>query len=349
MITTYNKVIMNFLSTNQKIQLRNPIFVGVLANTELSTVDGLSGAGPSPKGSLLVPVLDAELITTGRITTSDATPNTKSGCPTPASITRAMLELSKVPFLFVNAGMVHTPTVPMMEMYGKSGIDPRSGPALPDAEMIIKNGEIIGSMLSKTFNELVIGECVPGGTTTALCVLRALGINAKVSSASINAPSSLKEEVWDLVHKRIGDNNSPDKILLETGDPMMAAVIGLIRGYKGTVYLAGGTQMLSVTALLKEIDFQSFKKISAVVTTVYVRDDKYADCAKIALTIGIPVIYVDPDFGNYGHSGLARYCIGEVKEGMGCGGAMFLAYALGKTEEEIRDAVVRFVDGYCSS
>jgi len=96
---------MVFLSRPSEYQPKNPLFVGILANTMLSTVPGLSGAGPNPEGSLLVPVLDAELIWQGKITSMDATPNTKTGCPTPASITRAVLELTGASCPFVNAGL----------------------------------------------------------------------------------------------------------------------------------------------------------------------------------------------------------------------------------------------------
>jgi len=62
--------------------------------------------------------------------------------------------------------------------------------------------------------------------------------------------------------------------------------------------------------------------------------------------IGTPVYYVDPGFGELGHSGLARYCIGEVKEGMGAGGAMFLAWLMGHSPDAIRKKILHTVHGY---
>ena len=56
--------------------------------------------------------------------------------------------------------------------------------------------------------------------------------------------------------------------------------------------------------------------------------------------------YVDPGFGTLGHPGLARYCIGEVKEGMGAGGAMLLAALLGHTPEAIRQQILSTVMMY---
>jgi len=42
-----------------------------------------------------------------------------------------------------------------------------------------------------------------------------------------------------------------------------------------------------------------------VVTTCYVRDDPSANFAETASQIGVQVTYVDPEFGEIGHSGLA--------------------------------------------
>lgn len=333
---------MVFLSRPHTFQPKRPLFVGILANTMLSTVPGLSGAGPNPKGSLLVPILDAELIWQGAITSSDATPNTPTGCPTPASITRAVLELTHVSPLFINAGLAHRPTVPVFDLNTKAGEDPRSGPAVPDACRLYDEGVRIGRLLS-AHDLLVVGECVPGGTTTALCVLRSLGYDAKVSSASVKNPDSMKEEIYHAVSGRIGRTfQSPLDVIRETGDPMMAVAAGIAEGFSGMMLLAGGTQMLAVAAVIKALG----RKIPEVVTTVYVRDDPNASCDKTARDIGASITYVDPGFGEIGHSGLVRYCIGEVKEGMGCGGVMMLGSLLGHSPEEITGSIVSFVSGY---
>jgi NaMN:DMB phosphoribosyltransferase len=77
-----------------------------------------------------------------------------------------------------------------------------------------------------------------------------------------------------------------------------------------------------------------------------VRDDPSANVRHIAEQIGLDIIFVDPGFGDLGHAGLARYCIGEVKEGMGAGGAMFLARLLGHSEDEIRKTILTAVRAY---
>jgi len=335
---------MEFLSEIPDITFKNPIFCGILGNTLLSTVPGVSGAGATPEKTLLTPVLDAELITWGAITSHPVRPDTPTGCPTPASITRAMMELCSLQPLFINAGLRHTPTVPCLDVYGRIGDDPRLRDAVPRAQDLVLKGEVIGSFLSKSSDLLVLGECVPGGTTTALCVMRALGYEASVSSSFVNNPVTIKEEICRGALERIKADaiTSPLDIMRYSGDPMMPVAVGIAKTYTGELILAGGTQMLAVSAVIKA----EGRPLPYVVTTSYVRDDPSANVQQIARQIGVEIIFVDPGFGDIGHSGLARYCIGEVKEGMGAGGAMCLAYLLGHSPDTIRKTILAAVNTY---
>jgi uncharacterized protein (TIGR00303 family) len=336
---------MGFLSEKPEITFNSPIFCGILGNTLLSTVPGVSGAGATPEKTLLTPVLDAELVTYGAITSYPVRPDTPTGCPTPASITRAMTVLCSLQPIFINAGLRHTPTVPCLDVYGMVGEDPRFRDAVPNAKDLARKGEVIGKILSKSSDLLVLGECVPGGTTTALCVLRALGYRASVSSSFVSNPVMIKEEICRKAIERIREDSitSPLDIMRYTGDPMMPVAAGIAKTYSGELLLAGGTQMLAVCALIKA----EGGALPHVVTTSYVRDDPSANVQQLAGQIGVKIIYVDPGFGEIGHSGLARYCIGEVKEGMGAGGAMCLANLMGHTPETIRQTILDAVNTYC--
>jgi uncharacterized protein (TIGR00303 family) len=335
---------MDFLSEKPDITFRSPLFAGILANTLLSTVPGISGAGPGPEKTLLTPNLDAELITNGAITSTTGNPNTPTGCPTPATITRAMMVLTGIKPLFINAGLRHTPSVPCLDAYGEVAGDPRHGDALPSADRLFVQGERIESFLSDRSDLLVLGECVPGGTTTALCLLRALGYEASVSSSFVKNPVLIKEEVCRLALERTkaGGRSAPLDLVRSLGDPMMPVAAGIAKRYTGTLVLAGGTQMLAVSALIRALG----QPVPRVVTTSYVRDDLTADVPALARRIGVHVTYVDPGFGDLGHAGLARYCIGEVKEGMGAGGAMFLANLMGYSPDAIRQAILSTVQEY---
>jgi uncharacterized protein (TIGR00303 family) len=335
---------MPFLSGAPPFRPQNPAFAIVLGNTLLSTVPGVSGAGMSPGKTVLTPVLDSELITRGDIRSRKWKPNTPTGCPTPAVITRAMMVLLGLEPLFVNAGLTTRPVVPCLDVYGEPGGDPREGDAVPRARDLYTSGEQVGRFLSRSADLLVLGECVPGGTTTALCVLRGLDIPASVSSSFVNNPVVLKEAICARVRERIRAESATDplEIIRIGGDPMLAVAAGIASAFRGDLVLAGGTQMLAVAAVLRELG----KKVPPVATTVYVRDDPSAGFAATAEMIGARVYYIDPGVGALGHPGLARYCVGEVKEGIGAGGAMFLARVMGKGEDEIRDTILSTVSSY---
>jgi uncharacterized protein (TIGR00303 family) len=335
---------MGFLSETPDFKFKKPLFCAILGNTLLSTVPGVSGAGSTPDNTLLTPILDAELIVQGAITSHPIKPNTPTGCPTPASITRSMMELCGLQALFINAGLRHTPTVTCLDVYGDIGEDPRFRDAVPRAQILFEQGKQIGKFLSGSGDLIVLGECVPGGTTTALCVLRALGYDASVSSSFVDNPVSRKEEICRLALERIRIDHvtAPLDVLQYTGDPMMPLAAGIASTYTGHLLLAGGTQMLAVCAIIKAMGLS----LPSLVTTSYVRDDSSANVEQIARQIGVKIFYVDPGFGDIGHTGLARYCIGEVKEGMGAGGAMCLAHLLGYSPEAIRAKILRTVNAY---
>ena len=335
---------MEFISEKPDFSFRSPLFAGILANTLLSTVPGISGAGPSPEKTLLTPNLDAELIVNGAITSIPAKSDTPTGCPTPATITRAMMMLTGQTPLFINAGLRHTPVVPCLDVYAEPAGDPRSGDALPAAARLFEQGQRIGTFLSTRCDLLVLGESVPGGTTTALCLLRALGYKATVSSSYVNNPVSLKEEVCRQALDRVMKTGytTPHDLVRALGDPMMPVAAGISKTYSGTLILAGGTQMLAVSALIRALD----QPLPRVVTTSYVRDDASATMQLLAESIGVHVTYVNPGFDTIGHAGLARYCIGEVKEGMGAGGAMYLAFLMGHSPAAIHRAILKTVSAY---
>ncbi|MDD1672926.1 MAG: TIGR00303 family protein [Methanomicrobiales archaeon] len=321
-----------------------PIFSIILGNTLLSTLPGISGAGPTPKKTLFTPNLDSELVLNGSIQSQPSKPNTPTGCPTPATITRAMMELMDLTPLFINAGLVNPPVIPCLDVYGVPGRDPRTQDAVPKAEELYERGYWVGRYFSRCGDLLVLGECVPGGTTTALCVLRALGYKAQVSSSFITNPLHLKQEVCDMVVARIGREGitNPLDIVRYAGDPMLAVAPGIVQGFQGQVMLAGGTQMLAVSAVLSKMGVS----LPSIGTTEYVKGDPSASFEKTAREIGVQAYYIDPDFGDLGHTGLARYCIGEVKEGMGAGGAMILACMLGFGPEEIRGKIFQVVQAF---
>ena len=123
---------------------------------------------------------------------------------------------------------------------------------------------------------MTIGESIPGGTTTALAVLKSFGIDAHVSSSMPKNPESLKNEIVEKALKR-SDSKDPFKIIANAGDPMIPFVAGMLSSASEitNVILAGGTQMTAVLALAETIGYD--KDRTALGTTSYIIDDKSAN------------------------------------------------------------------------
>ena len=245
---------MSFVSARADFEPEAPMFALILANSLVSTIPGVSGAGESPEKSLLVPPLDAELIINGELSGEGVTPNTPTGCPTPAVLTLAMMDLIGMHPLMIAAGIESEITVPYLNIGGKIGGDPRNGNAVPDARKLYERGVKTGEYLSQTCDMLVLGECLPGGTTTALCVLRALGYAAKVSSCLVNNPVEQKEQIAQEALARVAEAHVSDplEIVAMVGDPMIPVAAGIAEGYSGKLFLAGlfvhwGTQFLTLS------------------------------------------------------------------------------------------------------
>ena len=96
---------MSFVSARADFEPEAPMFALILANSLVSTIPGVSGAGESPEKSLLVPPLDAELIINGELSGDGATPQTPTGYPTPAVPTLALMDLIGMPQFTSAAGI----------------------------------------------------------------------------------------------------------------------------------------------------------------------------------------------------------------------------------------------------
>ncbi len=334
---------MSFVSSRVNFEAESPLFAVVLANSIVSTIPGVSGAGENSESSLFVPPLDAELIINGELA-GDMTPNTPTGCPTPAVISLSMMDLMGMKPLMIASGIKYPMAVPHMNVGGEMGGDPREGNAVPEAKALFEKGRWVGEFLSQSHDLLVLGECMPGGTTTALCVLRALGYNAMVSSCLKDNPVQIKEDFAAAAVQKVKEAGVTDplEIVSMVGDPMIPVVAGIAEGFRGKLFLAGGTQMLAAAALIRALG----NIVPDIVTTAYVYNDATASFKETAAAIGADAYYVDPGFDTLGHPGFARYAEGELKEGTGAGGAMFLASIMGFTPDEIRSTILEHANRY---
>jgi uncharacterized protein (TIGR00303 family) len=331
-----------------------PLFTCVLASTETSKIEGISGAGAVPALTDLTPGLDAELVTYGEPKTIQGVPVTPGGTLTPAVMSRAAITLSDIPFLAIDAGTAVKPKIPFITVNTKPAMSVVTGHTVEGAKEIYEKGQRLGTFLSKASSAdyLVIGESTPGGTTTALGVMLAMGYDAKgkVSGAMPHNPHDIKNKAVEDGFKKIdakpGDFfDDPFGAVEALGDPMMVTVAGIASSYKGAVVLAGGTQMASPLAILKSKSPESLERI-CVATTEFVSNDTVSDFKGLLKQVAdVPLFSYHYGFENSDVQGLKGYISGDVKEGVGMGGCG-MAYSL-KTKsgnEKIRKECEQIYD-----
>jgi len=311
----------NFLET---IKSGKSLFAFVISYTETCEIPGITFAGADKNSIQFTPPADAEYLHYGYCKTIDKIPMTPDGKPTPGLLTKTALESSSIPHLTINAGSKISPQLPFIETGLPFGKNISIEDAMTDSEVsqAVDFGRILGRSLASLTDCLVIGESIPGGTTTALAVLRALGFDAKVSSSIPENPVELKNQIVESALKRI-DSDHPYSIVAKVGDPMIPFVAGMLSSASGVskVMLAGGTQMAAVLAFASKIGFNEENTI--IGTTSYITNDENANFKELVQKIAnIPIISVDPDLKNSRHSGLRAFSEGFAKEGVGAGGCI---------------------------
>jgi uncharacterized protein (TIGR00303 family) len=328
----------NWIYPDFEFKPKRPLFMCIMSNTDTGKIPGISAAGTTPYLTDYTPGGDAELVETNKIMTMPELPEAPGGSPTPAIVTKAALNLSGIPSLFVASGLRVKPAIPYLEMGGSPGHDIRKESAVEGVEGIYQRAELAGKKLAKLSDCVFIGESIAGGTTTALAVLKALGYDANVSSSFATNPVELKQKVVAEAMKRAGISlggfkNDPLRAVAEMGDPMMPCALGLMKGLKGAkVVMSGGTQMATVLALAKALDIEGD---ICIATTKYIDDDKSASFRKIVEETGRPYYFSDPGLERSKIPPVQIYAQGYVKEGVGMGGAVLAASLYGVTQAEI--------------
>lgn len=320
-------------------------YVLMMANTETAAIPGITAAGASAELNVYTPPLDAEFVHTGRILTLDEIPVIPPFIPTPGIITRAALTLGGFRDYYVDAGIKVAPLIPHFRVGNGPGKDIRTGRAVSNVKEIIENAKKAGETIAAESEYLVIGETIPAGTTTALGVLLAMGLQMDgfTSSSMQKNPHALKSSVVAEGLKNAGITGAVDPItaIERIGDPMMAGTIGLVLGArKVPIILAGGTQMAAVAVLLSRIvDLKGFD--ISLATTGWVAKDQNANLFGILkqAQVDIPVMVAGLSFARSKYDGLKAYEQGFVKEGVGAGGISVAAMLKGVPKTQIEDTV----------
>lgn len=345
---------------------QRPVFACVLGFTETGLIPGISAAGATPEDRQYTAIADAEFLYHG------SQPHPAYPLPplavgaSPVLISRAIVAAQQIPLFLFNAGLPTPPAVPAIDLGGTPAQCLSKGKAL-DLQTVVHllaQGLLWGKKLAVQAvpGYVILGECVVGGTTTALAVLTGLGIAAagKVNSSH---PTCNHNQKWALVqsglqrsgctastfksshltqnslatrHKALlktQNFSTPLQLVAAIGDPMQIVVAGMAIAASRTngVLLAGGTQMLAVYALLRAIA-RSYNLAwnpdqIAIGTTRWVADDTTGDTVGLANLVGdVPLFATQLDFTTSRYEQLRAYEQGFVKEGVGAGGCAIAAH-----------------------
>jgi uncharacterized protein (TIGR00303 family) len=335
-----------------RLRGRRPTFCCVLAHTDTCLIPGLSAAGVSEELRPLTPAADAEVVLLGTPRCLPTLPSNPSGAPGPAAITRAALRLASIPAAFAGVGLTVWPDTPCRRVDDRPGGSIALGAAVPGARTLFESGVALGRALASEADYVVLGESVPGGTTTALALLLALGYSAegRVSGSQPGNAHALKTQVahaaLDSAGLAPGDGRAdPLGALAHVGDPMQPVVAGAALGAIGAgkdVLLAGGSQMLAVAALIEALAGREALTSLAVGTTRWIVEDPAADVLGLAAEISptLAVLAANLDFSRSRHPSLHAYEQFMVKEGVGAGGTCVAAHLASGASIETLEAAI---------
>lgn len=335
-------------------QSRRATFILALGGTEVSDIAGMSAAGADASAIRHTPARDARALM-GALRAGETLPVSPAGVTSPVVLTRAALSFCSHSKLIVDCGSF-LPADTGEEILAGPARSLESGQAqsLETVENLFRAGQRRAHKLEQ--EELVVlAECVPGGTTTALAVLLALGFPAE-NLLSGSHPRPNHESKLSLVKKGLSAAsqhlNKPRQYLerhpllavAALGDPMQAYAMGFTteRSKQGKLtVLGGGSQMLAVYALCSRL--QGGLSHTLVTTTKWVAEDPHGDTKALAALIGAPYAASFPNFVSSRHPGLKAYEAGNVKEGVGAGAAMALAHLMMGVDEA---TLLHVIDSY---
>ncbi|MBI1858237.1 MAG: TIGR00303 family protein [Candidatus Melainabacteria bacterium] len=333
-----------------KIKGKKPLFILVIGSTETALIPGLSAAGKNISEIKMTPALDAEFLSAKENEPINKIPVSPSGIPSPIILSKAIVEMLDLDICIVDVGAFTKPKCNHIDLNMGPGEYITKGNALGPIKtnFLFQKGEKLASKISD-YPYYVIGECVPGGTTTALSILCALGLNAfGLINSSIPESNTMfknqivKDALLDNSHAFPAIKKNPLKAAEHFGDPMQVFVSGLIKGFNNLnapILLAGGSQMISVYYLASMV-LGSSPKDTAIATTSWIGNDKNGNIKQLAEMTEAPLIVSKINFSSSKHEGLIAYENGHIKEGVGAGGLLSVASLYKNySEQEILDQI----------
>ncbi len=332
----------------------------LLAATGTAAVPGISAAGATPASRRATAAADAELLLLGPGgQRPHALPPLPAGV-SPALISHVVLqELGLLQRLLVaDLGCVVAPAVPHLRLPPAEAPGPArclsTGQAMAPERVraLLCRGERWATGLDPSV-PLLLAECVPGGTTTALAVLRGLGLAADgLVSGSLHQPAhTLKAALVQqgLATAGLQPGAAPVvAVLAALGDPMQVLAAGLALAAARRcvpLVLAGGSQMAAVLALVLALaepaERLALNGRIRIATTAWVAEEAGSDLAQLLQRIGArwgvePQLEVAAlRFHGCASVALRDYERGYVKEGVGAGGLAWLWQACGRSPQQL--------------
>ncbi|MCU0551466.1 MAG: TIGR00303 family protein [Leptolyngbya sp. Prado105] len=333
-------------------QGKKPHFACILGFTETGLIPGISAAGATPKDRQFTAIADAEFLING------IQPHPEFPLPpldvgvSPVYISRAVIESLAISTTVFNAGLPRSPSIAAIDLGGSPAQCVSTGKALSidTVHHLFHQGLQWGKTLAQSADYLVLGECVVGGTTTALAVLTGLGINA-IGKVNSSHPICNHAQKWQLVQQGLAQPQSdPFSVVAAVGDPMQIVVAGMTIAASQTcgVLLAGGTQMLAVYALARSIAKTIPWNPEQVLigTTRWVAEDPTGDTVGLAQTMqDVSLVATRLSFAQSKWKPLQMYEQGFVKEGVGAGGCSIAATVFqGWGQAELLDAIEHLLE-----
>ena len=329
-------------------------FLCTIAHTETSSIPGISAAGANNELIKYTPAADVEAIYYGKAKCLPAVPENPKGPPSPVIISIASLHVLNIPFFAINAGVKIKPFSPLIEINDIYGDNIENGKALLhiDFDTILEKTKVLAYEIAKSFAFVILGESVPGGTTTAMALINALGYDSfkKICGSMPGNQHNLKINLVKKALKTIKQSDTPFEKVKKIGDPMqlVQAILTLELAKKGVyILLAGGTQMVAVLALLKHITKKEhiFSKV-AIATTKWVSEDIDSDITGLMYEIDseAPLLSANLDFSYSSYNNLKLYEEGYVKEGVGAGGLAVTVF--NKTNITNKDFLIKIENVY---
>ena len=346
-----------------------PDLLLVLASTRTAEQPGISAAGSTPAARRTTALADAELLLKGpSVAPVWCLPPLPAGV-SPALISWVVCDQLGLDPQVAALGLPMPPPFPHLRFE-----DPCSGPGgcvssgsamEPErAEQLMHRGRRLGRRLRRP---LVLAECVPGGTTTALAVLTGLGLPVQtlVSGSALHPPMALKQKLVSEGLSQVPRQPQIDPLALlaAVGDPFQALATGLLTGVLDAdqpVLLAGGSQMAAVLALaLQAVPADRRQQLCDRVligTTAWLAAERLeaAMPASSLMTllsnlerhysVSVQAYAAGLRFSASRHSRLRDFEKGHVKEGVGAGGLALLAQWRGVSVNTLVQSCDRAVD-----